>query len=299
MAPPEVVVVGSLNHDLTVVATHHPAPGETVLGSDHFTGAGGKGANQAVAAARLGAAVAMVGRVGDDDHGRFLIDTLIEAGIDTTAVETDPERPTGLAVITLDAGGENAIVVSPGANHRLDPEQIKRHSGLLAGAEVCLAQLEVPVESVLAAARTCSGNFILNLAPALPVSQELLDRVDVLVVNRAELASLTGSDDPDSLAGIEGPTAVVVTLGPDGAAFSEGETVRRWVAPTVKVVDTTGAGDAFCGALAASLARGIDLSESARRAVAAGTVATTRPGAQTSMPSSGELEAILERVGRA
>lgn len=296
MSETDVVVVGSLNHDLTVIVPHHPAPGETVLGTDHFTGAGGKGANQAVSAARLGARVAMIGKVGADDHGRLLVSTLGDAGVDTEAVETDPGTPTGLAVITLDANGENAIVVSPGANQRLDALQVERHSGLLDGAKVCLAQLEVPVESVTAAARACPGTFVFNLAPALPVPDELLHQVDVLVVNRAELASLTGTDDPLSMTRIDGPAAVVVTLGPDGAAFTTDGSVSGWVAPTVDVVDTTGAGDAFCGALAAALATGLDLKDAVRRAVAAGTLATTKAGAQASMPAPGDVEALLERV---
>ena len=296
MSDIDVVVVGSLNHDLTVVVPHHPVPGETVLGTDHFTGAGGKGANQAVAAARLGARVAMIGRVGADDHGRLLLGTLGDAGVDTEAVETDPDIPTGLAMITLDTTGENAIVVSPGANLRLDVGQVERHSALLAAAKVCLAQLEVPVESVTTAARVCPGTFVFNLAPALPVPDELLHQVDVLVVNRAELASLTGTDDPSSMTRIDGPAAVVVTLGPDGAAFATDGSVSGWVAPSMDVVDTTGAGDAFCGALAAALATGLDLKDAVRRAVAAGALATTKAGAQASMPAPADVEALLERV---
>ncbi len=299
MSETDVVVVGSLNHDLTVVVPHHPVPGETVLGTDHFTGAGGKGANQAVAAARLGAGVAMIGKVGADDHGRLLVTTLDDAGVDTDAVETDPGTATGLAVITLDANGENAIVVSPGANQCLDSLQVGRHTGLLGGAKVCLAQLEVPVESVTAAARASPGIFVLNLAPALPVPEDLLHQVDVLVVNRPELASLTGTDDPASMNTISGPSAVVVTLGPDGAAFTTDRLVSGWVAPKVDVVDTSGAGDAFCGALAAALATGLDLKDAVRRAVAAGTLATTKAGAQASMPAPDDVEAILERVRRA
>jgi ribokinase len=290
----DVIVVGSINRDLTVFAPHHPAPGETVLGTGHFNGAGGKGANQAVAAARLGASCAMIGRVGDDDQGRFLVTTLIDAGVDTTAVETDSDAPTGLAVITLDARGENAIVVSPGANQLLRPEQVRRHADRLTGAKVCLAQLEVPVESVIEAARSCSGLFVLNLAPALPVPDELLQQTDVLVVNRSELASLTGSEDPTSVTRIEGPGAVVVTLGGEGALFSEGDRVGRFPAPDVDVVDTTGAGDAFCGALAAAFAREHDLPEAVRWAVAAGALATTRPGAQTSMPTFDDVEALYQ-----
>jgi ribokinase len=294
----DVAVVGSINHDLTLLTTHHPRPGETVLGLGHYSGGGGKGANQAVAAARAGAAVAMIGTVGDDDHGRGLVRLLEAEGLDTTEVGVDPAEPTGLAVITLDEAAENVIVVSPGANHALGRDRVaaSRH---LAGAKVVLAQLEVPIGAVDAAAKACTGLFCLNPAPAQELAPELLARVDVLVVNRSELGALTGvmADRPE-WAGttarlIEGPKIVVVTMGGEGAVMVAGSEVTHLESPTVEVVDTTGAGDAFCGVLAAALAGGIPMEAAVRRAVAAGALATTRPGAQAAMPRLSEIEALL------
>lgn len=291
-----VVVVGSINRDLTVFTPRHPVPGETVLGTSHATGPGGKGANQAVAAARLGASVAMVGKVGGDAEGREMRRAMVEAGVDDSAVGVDDDAPTGLAVITVDADGQNAIVVSPGANLDVGPDWVERHHELVAGASVCLAQLEVPVEAVLAAARAARGRFVLNAAPARDLPDELWGLLDVLVVNTSELEHFTGSDDPSGIVGIEGPDSVIVTLGAGGAVFSEGGTLYRCPAPEVSVVDTTGAGDAFCGALAASLAAGESLSASVLRSVAVGSGATTGEGAQA-LPSDDEISALVDRTG--
>lgn len=291
-----VVVVGSINRDLTVFTPWHPAPGETVLGTGHLTGPGGKGANQAVAAARLGATVSMVGKVGGDAEGREMRRALTSAGVDDTAVGVDDDRPTGLAVITVDPAGENAIVVSPGANHSVDPAWVERHHQLIEGAAVCLAQLEIPIETVTAAARTCSGRFVLNAAPARELPGELWPLIDVLIVNTSELETLTGSDDPLGISGIEGPGAVVVTVGGKGAYFSEDGFVYHCPAPRVEVVDTTGAGDAFCGALATRLARGETLAEATAWAVAAGSAATTGTGAQWMVPPA-ELERLAAETG--
>lgn len=294
----DVAVVGSLNHDLTVLAPRHPVPGETILGSGHFTGAGGKGANQAVAAARLGASVAMIGRVGDDPEGESLRASLVAAGVEVDAVDTLPDVPTGLAVITVDPSGQNAIVVSPGANGRIDASFVNAYREVVAAARVCLAQLEIPTEAVSEAARLASGSFILNAAPARDLPRELLERVDVLVVNRSELIHITGSDDIETIADVDGPARVVVTLGDAGAAFTDEGTTFRCPAPDVAVVDTTGAGDAFSGALAAAIAAGVDFGEAVRRAVAAGSLATTKEGAQASMPDRDELEHLLRETSR-
>lgn len=291
-----VVVVGSINRDLTVFTPRHPAPGETVLGTTHITGPGGKGANQAVAAAKLGASVTMLGKVGGDSEGREMRRALTGAGVDDTGVGVDDDAPTGLAVITVDTEGQNAIVVSPGANLDVDPEWVERYRDLIAEAAVCLAQLEIPVETVLAAARINRGDFILNAAPARDLPAELWALIDVLVVNRSELEHLTGSDDPLRIGDIEGPGSVIVTLGAEGAVFSQKGELFRCPAPEVEVVDTTGAGDAFCGALAAALARGETLRDSVRRAVAVGSGATMGRGAQA-MPPGQELDALAERTG--
>ena len=295
---PDIVVIGSINHDLTVVTTRLPGPGETVLGIRHYSGGGGKGANQAVAAARLGGRVAMMGRVGDDEIGTALRSDLAGEGIDVSAVGIDGSTPTGIAVITVDEHAENTIVVSPGANARLMPEHLD--SELISRARVVLAQLEIPLETVSAAAELSNGTFVLNPAPAQPLPDGLLDHVDVLVPNRSELAVLAGSEEPTTLdeamrvAGqVDYSGIVVVTLGAAGALAVDRDDVSHFPAPEVDPVDPTGAGDAFCGALAHALSRGLELTAAVERAVFAGAVATTRPGAQVAMPGAEELEKLL------
>jgi ribokinase len=297
---PEIVVIGSINHDLTVVAARHPRPGETVLGTSHYSGGGGKGANQAVAAARLGAAVTMVGRVGDDEYGTTLIEGLSSEGVDTSQVGVDLSSPTGLAVITVDEQAENTIVVSPGANMKLRPGHLDQE--LIAGASVVLSQLEVPVDTVTYAARLSTGTFVLNPAPGRALPEELLDRVGVLIPNRSELGALTGRREPETIAEVADAAgalrvagSVVVTLGSDGALLVQDDDVVVVPAPPVAAVDPTGAGDAFCGAMAHGLSASMDLEESVRRAVVAGALATTRPGAQSAMPRTAEVTELLDR----
>jgi ribokinase len=297
---PEIVVIGSINHDLTVVAARHPRPGETVLGTSHYSGGGGKGANQAVAAARLGAAVTMVGRVGDDEYGTTLIEGLNSEGVDTSQVGVDLSSPTGLAVITVDEQAENTIVVSPGANMKLRPGHLDQE--LIAGASVVLSQLEVPVDTVTYAARLSTGTFVLNPAPGRALPEELLDRVGVLIPNRSELGALTGRREPETIAEVADAAgalrvagSVVVTLGSDGALLVQDDDVVVVPAPPVAAVDPTGAGDAFCGAMAHGLSASMDLEESVRRAVVAGALATTRPGAQSAMPRTAEVTELLDR----
>lgn len=296
----DIVVVGSLNHDLTVVAPHHPRPGETVLGTRHYSGNGGKGANQAVAAARLGGSVAMIGLVGDDDYGTSLRSALKVEGIDVTGVGTDPDTPTGLAVITIDANSENTIVVSPGANTALSPTHIENQRDLLSKAGVVLAQLEVPIDAVRAAADQTGATFCLNPAPAAKLPMNLADRIDILVPNRSELASLAGVSEPVSTDEVAAAVdrldlkgIVIVTLGSDGALVVDGNRLAHVEAPRVDAVDPTGAGDAFCGALAVGLSRGLHVGAAVERAVIAGALATTRPGAQTAMPNAVEVDSLL------
>lgn len=296
----DVVVIGSVNRDISVIAPRLPRPGESITGIGHFFGPGGKGANQAVAAARLGADVAMVGRVGDDEHGESLVEGLEAAGVETSAIGVDDRAATGIAVITIDSRAENTIVISPGANMELAPEHIEADHELVAGASVVLAQLEVPTEAVLAAAQITSGIFCLNPAPARPIPEELLKRVDVLVPNRSELGVLAGVDEPRTPAEAVAATrklgrkgATVITLGADGAVVVDGDKSETFTAPEVEPVDPTGAGDAFCGALATKLSQGEDLTDAVPWAVAAGAVAVTRRGAQTAMPTIEEVEALL------
>ena len=299
---PNVVVLGSANLDIVVPVPHHPAIGETVLGSHHDRIPGGKGANQAVAAARLGARVAMVGRVGSDDAGGTLRTALQEAGVDCRYLAVDGLAPSGLALIGMDGSGDNTIIVSPGANDRVGPDDVAAAAPLLASAAVTLVQLEVPTMAVEAAVAAAVGKVVLNPAPAFLLSAALLERVDVLVPNRIELAQLAGSAEADDLAAVEEmarslpvPT-VVVTLGADGALLVAGGDAVLLPAPPVEVVDTTGAGDAFCGAIAEALARGVAIDEATARAVHAGSLATTRRGAQPSLPTGAQVNASLARL---
>lgn len=297
---PEIAVVGSINLDLSIDVDRFPNPGETVLGRGLARGGGGKGANQAVAAARLGRRVAMVGRVGDDADGTSLAAALTHEGVDMSAVRVAESSPTGLALIEVDPTGENRIVVVPGANATVEPADLEVAAGQLDRAAVILAQLEVPIEVVEAlAARPRAGRLILNPAPALGVA---LTGVDLIVPNRSELAVLAGTGEAASLDEVvdqlgslaHGPSAAVVTLGSDGALVvdglgSGGPSVELVPALEVEVVDTTGAGDAFCGGLADALCMGADLVEAARWAGRVAAVAVTRPGAWSALPRRAEL----------
>jgi ribokinase len=277
-----IAVVGSINLDLVVAVQRHPAPGETVVGDDCRQLAGGKGANQAVAASRLGAEVAMVGRVGADAQGAWLREGLWSEGVDVENVREDRQAPTGVALIAVDTHGENTIVVSPGANARVGPRDVAAAGEVVSAADVVLVQHEIPKEAVAAAIAAAGGTVVLNPAPA----RGLAAPVDVLVPNRGELEALAGAGgDPVTLArSITTARAVVVTLGADGAVVIEGERAERVSAPRVKAVDTTGAGDAFCGALAQALADGAALVEAARWAVRVAAVSVTRAGAQGGLP---------------
>ncbi|PWI41836.1 ribokinase [Streptomyces sp. ICBB 8177] len=302
----DLVVVGSANADLVVRVDRRPGAGETVLGSDLVTHAGGKGANQAVAAARLGATTGLLARVGEDAHGRLLADSLGEAGVDTRGLLVGG-APTGVALITVDPSGNNSIVVSPGANARLTPEDVDRAGPLLAAARVVSLQLEIPLVTVAAAVATAARGgtrVVLNASPPVPLPAEVLAVCDPLVVNEHEAAFLlrvagdpAGEESPASperwaealLAA--GPRSVVVTLGADGAVLADETGVARVAGLRVEAVDTTGAGDAFTAALAWRLGLGENLTEAARFAVRVGAAAVTRPGAQESYPTFDEVAA--------
>ncbi len=299
--PIEIAVVGSANLDLVVDVARVPLIGETVLGGDLRRVPGGKGANQAVAAARLGRSVAMIGRLGDDEAGAMLRAAMEADGIDTSFLLTTEGVPNGVALIAVQGDGDNSIVVSPGANAHLTTNDIHRAEAALGDAAVTLLQLEIPVEAVAEAARVARGTVVLNPAPAPleGVSPELLSLVDVLVPNQTELATLVGFDGPiDAATAVDLARsvpcrAVVVTLGADGALVIDGDIVEHVAAPVVEPVDTTAAGDSFCGALADSLVRGSDLVEAARWAVRVGAATTLRAGAQTSLPNREEVEQRL------
>jgi len=301
MEPASVLVVGSLNMDLVVPVPRHPKPGETVVGGDLRRFPGGKGANQAVAAARLGARVRMIGRVGADAYGAELRRGLEAEGIETADV-AELDAPTGVALIGVSEDGQNAIVVSPGANARLRPEDLAPER--FVGAGVAVLQLETPLATVRRAAelgRAAGARVLLNAAPAQALPEGLLKAVDLLVVNEFEAAQVAGAREP------EGPEealalarelarrvpVAVVTLGARGLVWAgvEGEGVLP--AFEVRAVDTTAAGDAFVGGLAAALAAGEPLQPALRFASAAGALAATRPGAQPSLPHRREAEALL------
>ena len=313
--PGHVVVVGSANVDLVVPVPRHPGPGETVLGGDLVRTAGGKGANQAVAAARAGGArTTFVAAMGHDDAADLLLGSLRSAGVDTTTV-VRTDAATGTALIVVSPDGENAIVVAPGANGRLvlGPQATAR----LAEADVVLAQLEIPLGTVVDAARArrVGSLMVLNAAPSRALPADLWAELDVLVVNEHEARDLAGPGSPASdhadASAVPGPDggageaalagqllarvpAVVVTLGARGCLVAQRDRpVVHLVAPQVTPVDTTGAGDTFCGVLAAHLARGTSLADAARAAVVAGALAVTRRGAQDAVPDADEVEQAL------
>jgi ribokinase len=299
----DVFVLGSINQDFVLKVERRPKPGETVTNAELSTHNGGKGANQAAAAAFLGASVAFLGRVGDDEFGEPLVRALGEKGIDTSLIERAPGVSTGAAFITVTPDGENAITVAPGANRSLTPGDVDAASGAIGEARMLVAQMEVPIETVLRAVEVAAERgtrALVNLAPTFEVPRELLKRLDPLVVNEHEAAFLLGGE----VEGVKGalaaapgllslgPRAAVITVGEAGAVFAEGESSGHLPAPKVDVVDTTGAGDAFVGALAVRLARDAPLGEAVAYAVRAGAAAVTKEGAQGALPTPEMVEAL-------
>ncbi|CAM3600587.1 ribokinase [Kibdelosporangium persicum] len=279
-------MVGSANADLVVAVERRPGPGETVLGSDTSVLPGGKGANTAVAAARLGAKVALLGAVGNDGHGELLLESLRTAGVDTSLVRRS-DRPTGAAYIFVTPDGENSILVSPGANSALSEQDVD-----LADARVLVASLEVPlptVEHAVAVAVQRGIRPVVNISPMAELSAGTLAALDPVVVNEHEAAQLIGQGaDLRGLLDL-GPRSAVVTLGARGALVIEADGTHEVESPKVDAVDTTGAGDAFTGALAAQLAEGADLVTAAHLAVKVAAISVTRKGAQPSYPTAEEV----------
>ncbi|MCS6907642.1 MAG: ribokinase [Anaerolineales bacterium] len=301
----KIVVLGSLNMDLVVRAPRHPQPGETVIGGEFQTFPGGKGANQAVAAARLGAEVWMIGRVGGDAFGEALLQTVRRDGVNTTFVRCDDQAATGVALITLDTTGQNAIVVAPGANMRLTVQDVQEAEAAFEGADLLLMQLESPLEAVEAAlqiAHRRGAKVVLNPAPARPLPNALLTQVDYLVPNQSELRLLADGEVEIEAAAArlmaKGVRNLIVTLGEEGALLKTADFQEKLPAFPVPVVDTVAAGDAFAAAFCVALAEGKPLREAVVWGNAAGAIAVTRPGAQPSMPTREELEHFLkERQG--
>ncbi|HXF85561.1 MAG TPA: ribokinase [Anaerolineales bacterium] len=297
----KILVAGSLNADLVVRAPRFPQPGETLSGEDLQIIPGGKGANQAVAAARLGAKVSMLGCVGKDRFGDFLLDTLKTNGVETSLVRRD-DASTGTAIILVDANGQNSIVLSAGANGKVSPSDVEHAS--FATFSLLLLQLEIPVPTVLSAARRAKENnvrVILNPAPARELPAELITLADYLVPNESELALLSGmrvDDIPSAEKAARsllsrGANQVIVTLGDKGALLVNHTQTLHVKAYSVKAVDTTAAGDAFIGGMAYSLLQNKPLEEALRYGCACGALAVTKFGAQPSLPSRDEVERFM------
>jgi ribokinase len=293
--------------DFVVRTPRLPAAGETILGGPFDTSPGGKGANQAVAAARMGADVMMIGRVGADAYGGQMRDVLAGEGVDVANIIQRADAATGVALITVDdAHGENTIVVAGGANRTLAAVDVDAARAAIEAADVLLMQLEIPVDTVahaIGTARSADVRIVLNAAPGTKLPETLLEGAHVLIVNRGEAAMLAGADVKDDPAEIAerlaatGAAAVAITLGAEGALLCDGSGARRIPAAKVEPVDTVGAGDAFAGALAAALARGAELDEAGRLASAAGALATTRRGAIPSLPGADEVKRLVATIG--
>ncbi|MEJ3749341.1 ribokinase [Actinomycetes bacterium KLBMP 9797] len=289
-----VVVVGSANLDLVATTPTLPRPGETVLGDGFTTVPGGKGANQAVAAARAGARCAFVGAVGQDGFAAPLRDNLMAAGVDVSRLRSVPGT-SGVALIAVDRAAENLIVVAPGANAALTSLSIPDHEAIGA-ADVLVCQLEIPIDTVTraaAVARAAGTVVMLNAAPARPLPAALLDAVDVLVVNQGEAEALVGRPaEPEDL--LDLVPRVVMTLGAGGVAYADRDGAHLRVdAPTVDAVDTTAAGDAFTGALAVAWAEGRPVVDALRWACAAGAACARRLGASSSLPTRAEIDQLF------
>ena len=293
-----ILVVGSSNIDLVASVDRLPSRGETVLGYRFAQSFGGKGANQAVAAARAGANVAFLSKLGEDANGLLIEQHLAAQGLSRPILLRDAEFPTGVAMILVDLSGENQIAVVPGSNGRLAPADLRQHRELIAGARVLLLQMEIPRETVFEAlrlGRECGLTTILNPAPAAPLPSDLLRLIDILTPNESEAQALTGSTDPEEAARIltdRGVGSVVVTCGADGAFLRVGNDVTHIPGFLVETIDSTGAGDAFNGALACAVAEGVPIKSAIVRANAAGALATTGRGAQESMPTKDDIEQL-------
>jgi ribokinase len=298
----EIVVIGSLNMDLSIRVSRIPLPGETISGGNLITNAGGKGANQAAACANLGCQVTLVGAVGRDDFGQRMKEGLQKAGVNVSFIKEDPSVPSGTAMILVDAAGENIIVLSSGANSTVAIDSISEE--LIRGAKVLLLQLEINPEIVYRAieiAFDAGVPVLLNPAPAIAFPEEIYQKIDYLIPNETEASILSGVDVID-IASAEkaanvllerGTSTVIITMGANGALLATNHT--RQVIPAMKItpVDTTGAGDAFIGGFATALVEGKTLESALHMASAAGALAATKTGAQSSLPTRQELERFL------
>lgn len=297
---PKILVIGSSNTDMVVKTSRFPQPGETIIGGEFFLFPGGKGANQAVAAARMGGQVDFIAKVGQDIFGQQAIEGFAHEGINVAYVLNDPKLASGVALITVDATGENEIVVAPGANAALSPGDLDRDDAAFENADLVLMQLETPLETVLHAAQKVHDlqkKFVLNPAPAQDLPAELYPLLFLITPNETEASLLTGIalDNEDALPQVaeallqKGVANVIITLGAKGAYFHNTNQQFKIPAPKVQAVDTTAAGDVFNGALAVALAEGMDWPQAIDMACRAGAIAVTRMGAQASAPFRKEL----------
>lgn len=300
----DIIVLGSMNVDFVVRVKRRPAVGETIHGSEFSTFPGGKGANQAVAAAKLGGNVAMAGRIGDDVFSKVVLDSLAAAGVGGELIVTTPNVPTGSAFITVDDTGDNSIIVIAGANGYCSKNDVDTLRPYLEKAKILMLQHEIPMETVeyaVQAAKQCGAMVLLDPAPPVSLPREILSGVDVLTPNAHEAAFLTGRQVVDvesaRLAAADllaaGAKAVVVKLGADGLVYAQDGKFGSIPGHRVQAVDTTAAGDAFAGGLAVALCEGKSLEEACRFANAVGALAVTRKGAQPSMPERREVEGFL------
>jgi ribokinase len=301
----KIVVVGSSNTDLVIKAENLPSPGETILGGDFYQNPGGKGANQAVAAARLGGKVSLICKLGNDSFGRQSKLNFDNDGIDTSCLLFDAEKPSGVALIMVDKNGENSIVVASGANATLSPADLINFSETIENASIVLMQLEIPIETVefvTSIAVNAGVKVILNPAPARTLSDSLLENINIITPNEIEAEMLSGI----KIQGIDsakeaakkihdrGVSTVIITMGSDGALVFNGETYAHIPVSPVIPLDTTAAGDVFNGALAVSLAEGKDINDAVSFACQAAAISVTRIGAQSSAPYKSEIESTFK-----
>lgn len=303
----DLIVVGSLNMDLVVRTPRFPQPGETIQGQDLATYPGGKGANQAVAAAKHGLEVAMIGKVGQDTFGDTLLETLPSKKVDTTHITTDPQASTGTAVITVNQKGQNSIVLSAGANARLTPADIDRAGELFEHAAMFLVQFEIPSHTVAHAvekAHKAGLQVLVNPAPGREIDRRMMGNIDILIPNESELSLLSGQQVRDLPSAEEagrrlqemGIPTMIITLGHQGCLVLTESTSVHLAPPQVEVVDTTAAGDSFIGGFAAALRKDFTLQDAAAFANCAGALATTKPGAQPSLPTFEEVQTLYQET---
>jgi ribokinase len=295
-----IVVLGSINTDLVIHTPQFPKPGETVAGFDFTNMLGGKGANQAVASARLGSPVSMIGRVGSDPYGMAALENLVQNGVDTQQVTVDPSAPSGVAFVVIDELGNNSIIVSPGANGQLQHADLDRSACLFSPQTILVTQLEVPasvVASGIHLAKARGAHIILNPSPAHQADTSILKEVDTLILNETELVTLSRCNEMRSglkvLLGM-GAQQIVLTLGGKGCILLTADREINLPAHSVKVVDSTGAGDAFIGAFSTAIAEGHDFGTACLWGNAAGALATTSLGAQSSLPDKKQISELLK-----